>query len=162
MDYEALAKVMLSRMYALNKTRPQRNINEGMRGEGFVLHYIIRRGGGVLPSEISNFMGISSARAAAALNNLERKGFITRQIDPADRRRILVDLTPKGQAFAHDKQEHMLHHTVQMLTRLGEQDATELVRILERVATIMAELHPDGPEDPATAMDAELCESDPQ
>jgi len=162
MDYEALARELLSRMYALNKTRPQRNLNEGMRGEVFVLHYIIRRGGGVLPSEISNFMGFSTARAAAALNNLERKGFITRQIDPADRRRILVDLTPKGKTFANGKQEHMLHHTVQLLTRLGEHDATEMVRILERVVTIMAELHLDGPDDPECSIEAELRKPDTQ
>ena len=148
MDYKALANTMLNRMSELNKTRPQRSINEGMRGEGFVLQYVIHRGGSVLPSEISNFMGISTARAAAALNSLERKGLVTRRIDPADRRRILVDLTQKGHEFAHDKQEHMLHHTVQMLQRLGEQDAIDFVRILEHVATIMAELHPDGPDDP--------------
>ena len=100
MDYEELAKTLLSRMYTLNKTRSQRNINEGMRGEGFVLQYIIRRGGNVLPSEISGFMDISTARMAAALNSLERKGLITRRIDPSDRRQILVDLTDKGKEFA--------------------------------------------------------------
>ena len=31
--------------------------------------------------------------------------------------------------------------TTQMLERLGEKDATEFVRILDRVADIMAELH---------------------
>lgn len=143
MDYEALAKVMLAKMYTLNKTRPQRNINEGMRGEAFVLQYIIHREGAVLPSEISNFMGISTARMAAALNSLERKGFITRRIDPSDRRQILVDLTDQGKAFANDKQQHMLGHTIQMLERLGEKDATEFVRILDRVTDIMAELHDD-------------------
>lgn len=141
MDYEALAKVMLAKMYTLNKTRPQRNINEGMRGEAFVLQYIIHREGAVLPSEISSFMDISTARMAAALNNLERKGFITRRIDPSDRRRILVDLTEQGKLFARKKHEHMLGHTTQMLERLGEKDATEFVRILDRVADIMAELH---------------------
>ena len=93
MDYQALAKVMLSKMYTLNKTRPQRNINEGMRGEGFVMQYVIARSCPVQPSEISSFMDISTARmAVAALNNLERKGLITRRIDPSDRRRILVEL----------------------------------------------------------------------
>lgn len=143
MDYEALAKVMLNRMYLLNKTRPQRNINEGMRGEAFVLQYIIHRGEPVLPSEISGFMKISTARMAVALNSLERKGFITRRIDPSDRRQILVDLTDRGRAFANEKQEHILRHTVQMLEQLGEQDARELVRLTERVAEIMAEIHDD-------------------
>jgi len=145
MDYEALAKTILGKMYALSRTRPQRSINAGMRGEGIVLQYIIRRECAVQPSEISSFMNISTARMAAALNNLQRKGLITRRIDPSDRRRILVELTDTGQAFAHEKQSHMLRHTTQLLERLGEQDAGELLRLLDRVTAIMAELH-DGPD----------------
>ena len=141
MDYEALAKTMLSKMYMLNKTRPQRSINEGMRGEAFVLQYIIHNENAVLPSEISHYMNISTARMAAALNSLERKGFITRRIDPSDRRQILVELTDQGKAFAHDKQAHMLQHATQLLERLGEQDSLDLVRLLSRVSEIMAELH---------------------
>lgn len=141
MDYEALAKSMLSQMFALNKTRPQRNLNEGMRGEGVMLHYIILRGGGVQPSEISGFMGISTARMAAALNNLERKGLVTRSIDPSDRRRILVEPTEAGRAMSREKDAHMLRHTTMMLERLGEHDATELVRLVGRVTQIMGELH---------------------
>lgn len=143
MDYQALAKVMLSKMYTLNKTRPQRNINEGMRGEGFVMQYVIARSCPVQPSEISSFMDISTARVAVALKNLERKGLITRRIDESDRRRILVELTDKGKGFAKEKQMHMLLHTTQLLERLGEKDATEFVRLLDRVADIMAELHDD-------------------
>ena len=143
MDYEALANALLNKMYELNKTRPQRNLNEGMRGEGFVLQYIIHRGGSVIPGEISTFMNISSARMAVALNSLERKGFVTRRIDPSDRRRILVDLTEKGQQIAREKKEHMLRHATQMMERLGEHDAVELVRIMDRVAEIMTAMHMD-------------------
>ena len=141
MDYEALARAMLSKMYTLNKTRPQRTLNEAMRGETFVLQYIIHSGGPVLPSEISHFMNISTARTAAALNSLERKGLVTRRIDPADRRRILVELTGQGKAFASEKQAHMLLHATKMLEQLGETDSVELLRILGRVTDIMAKLH---------------------
>lgn len=141
MDSRALAKELLTLMFSLNKSRPQRRMNEGMRGENFVMHYIIYHDGPVQPSEISNFMDISTARAAAALNNLERKGLITRRIDLHDRRRILVELTEQGRAFAKNQQEHMLSHATELLERLGETDATEAVRILRRVTDIMADLH---------------------
>ncbi len=141
MDSHALARELLALMFSLNKSRPQRRINEGMRGENFVMHYIIFHDGPVQPSEISNFMNISTARAAAALNNLERKGLITRRIDLNDRRRILVELTEQGRDFAKGQQEHMLSHAMQLLERLGEPDATEAVRILGRVTEIMADLN---------------------
>ncbi len=147
MDYDALAKMMLNQMFELSKTRPQRNLNEGMRGEGVMLHYIIQRGGGVQPSEISGFLGISTARMAAALNNLERKGLVTRRIDPGDRRRILVEPTEAGKDMSRHKHAHMLKHATMIMERLGEHDATELVRLVGRVTQIMGELH-TGCEEP--------------
>ena len=39
---------------------------------------------------------LSTARIAAMLNNLERKGAITRARDKADRRRVVVRLTAQG------------------------------------------------------------------
>lgn len=141
MDSHALAKELLALMFSLNKSRPQRRINESMRGENFVMHYIIFHDGPVQPSEISNFMNISTARAAAALNNLERKGLITRRIDLNDRRRILVELTEQGRDFAKNQQEQMQSHATELLDRLGEPDATEAIRILKRVTEIMVDLH---------------------
>ena len=136
-----MAEEMLGHMDTLNQCRPQKKLNDGMRGEAFVLHYVIFHEGPVLPSEISQFMHISTARVAAALNNLERKGLIKRSIDPSDRRRILVTLTEQGQAFANRQREDMLSHTEQMIRRLGEQDARELVRLVGRVAEVMQEMH---------------------
>lgn len=141
MDSHALARELLTLMFSLNKSRPQRRINESMRGENFAMHYIIFHDGPVQPSEISKFMNISTARAAATLNSLERKGLITRRIDLSDRRRILVELTEQGRAFAEQQQEQMLSHTTELLDRLGEPDATEGIRILRRVTEIMADLH---------------------
>ena len=140
MDTQRLANELLEKMYLLNKGRPQRKINDGMRGESVVLQYVIFHDDGVLPSEISSFMNISSARTAAALNSLERKGTITRNIDPADRRRILVTLTDQGKAYAQQQREHMLSHMLVLVEKLGENDATEFVRIMGRVAEIMTTL----------------------
>ena len=151
MDYHVLANELLRKIYVINKDRPQRKLNECMRGEGFVLQYVIFHEGPVQPNEISSFMNISTARIAAALNSLERKGFVTRRIDPSDRRRILVELTPEGKELADAQRGAMLNHMIRMLERLGEQDSTELVRILGRVAEITNELHknPDGQEENA-------------
>jgi DNA-binding MarR family transcriptional regulator len=105
-----------------------------MQGESFVLHYILHHEDSVLPSEICKIMGISSARIAAALNGLESKGVITRRIDTSDRRRILVDLTPKGKAMAEEQRQEMLENTSKMLSFLGEDDAKEYVRLTGKLA----------------------------
>jgi DNA-binding MarR family transcriptional regulator len=138
MDYPALAAALLENMQALRKAKPQKHIDESLHGEAFVLHFIAEHGGDVLPGEISGEMGVSSARIAAALNSLESKGLITRQIDLSDRRKILVGITPEGKAQARQQKQAVVAHTVKMLAMLGEQDAKEHVRIMGRLAEIMA------------------------
>lgn len=136
MDYNELATELMQKMYALRQAQSQKQIDESMQGEHFVLHLISFHKRSVLPSEISNTMGISSARIAAALNSLERKGLITRQIDISDRRQILVDLTPEGKAMADEQHQKAMEILRNTLRQLGENDAKEYVRITGRLAEL--------------------------
>jgi len=138
MDYIKLAEEFMQKMFLLNKARPQRKLHESMQGESFVLHYISFHENSVLPSEICKMMGISSARIAAALNSLESKGIVTRRIDVSDRRRILVDLTPKGKAMAGEQRQEMLENTSKLLSLLGENDAREYVRLTGKLADFVS------------------------
>jgi Transcriptional regulators len=136
MDYNELAAELMQKMYVLRQAQPQKQIDESMQGEHFVLHLLSFHQRSVLPSEISNRMGISSARIAAALNSLERKGLVTRQIDISDRRRILVDLTPEGKALADKQHQKAMETLTNTLRQLGEHDAAEYVRITGKLAEL--------------------------
>ena len=139
MDYTTMAQRLLDKMHMLRKASPHKHINESLQGEAFILHYIASHGVDVLPGEISGEMNVSSARIAAALNSLEGKGLITRQIDLNNRRQILVNITPEGKALADKQQATVMKGASKMLALLGEQDAREYVRITCRLAEIMSE-----------------------
>ena len=141
MDYSALANELLEKTKSLRRAKPQKNMDVSMQGEAFVLHYLANRDEGVLPGEISNEMRVSSARIAQALNNIEKKGWITRRIDTQDRRRILVDLTPEGKAAAQRHRQAATDFAVKMLSMLGEHDAREYVRITGRLAEMLRDFH---------------------
>ncbi|MCL1855471.1 MAG: MarR family transcriptional regulator, partial [Clostridia bacterium] len=119
MNYTGLAAELLNGMQSLHKAKSQRNMNEAMQGEAFILGYIARRDQDVLPGEISQEMGVSSARVAAALNSLEKKAWITRRIDEKDRRKILVGITPEGKEVAGEHQRNVLSAAAGMLALLG-------------------------------------------
>jgi len=136
-DYPNLAMELLEKMQSLRRARPQRNITEALQGEAFVLHYIANHSPEVLPSEIGHEMDVSSARIAQTLNRIEEKGWITRQIDINDRRRILVRLTPEGKAAAENHRRIVLGIAAKMLSLLGEDDATEYVRITGKLADLI-------------------------
>jgi DNA-binding MarR family transcriptional regulator len=147
MDYHELALDFMEKMYLLRQTKPHKQLDKSMQGECFVMQYIAHQKGSVVPSEISNIMDISSARVAAALNSLERKGMITRDIDPGDRRRILVNLTPKGEEMAKEHNRKLHERTVKLLSLLGEDDAKEYVRLTGKLASRMSRMKEDAKQE---------------
>jgi len=134
MSYIELAKGLLEKMQLMHKAKPQKYINESLQGEMFILKYISIRNTSVLPGEISNEMGVSSARIATALNNLERKNLITRQIDKNDRRKILVEITKEGKQVVAKQDKILINIVAHILETLGGHDAKEYVRITGKLA----------------------------
>lgn len=134
MDYEKLAHEYMEVMHQMRRRKTQKQLNDSMHGENFVLFFIHKHEGNVIPSDLSNEMGITSARIAATLNSLEGKGFITRRIDIEDRRRILVDLTDAGREQVQNQYQMIMKAITNMLQFIGEDDAKEFLRILKKLA----------------------------
>lgn len=134
MTYLNLAKELMESLQKMRNKAPQRNFSNVMGGELFILKYLNDERIQVLPGDISNKMNISSARVAAALNSLEKKEFVTRQIDPNDRRKILVAITDKGKEFSLSIEKNILNEVQETLENIGEEDANELVRIVKKMS----------------------------
>lgn len=134
MNYVHLANEFMETMHQMHKRKTQKQLNDSMQGENFVLFYISKHEGNVIPSDISNEMGITSARIAATLNSLEKKGFIARRIDAEDRRRILIELTDLGKDQVQKQYQTIMNMTTNILKYLGEEDATEFVRIMKKIS----------------------------
>jgi DNA-binding MarR family transcriptional regulator len=140
LDYDNLAVELLENMKALYRTKTHLHLNDAMCGEAFGLQYIALNGGSVLPGDISSEMNVSSARVAAALNNLEGKGLITRRTDKNDRRKVIVEITPEGKDIAEKHWNNIVYGATKFLALLGENDAKEFVRIMSRMKDVMPEL----------------------
>lgn len=79
----------------------------------------------------------STARIAVVLNTLEKKGYITRAIDPSDRRRVLVSLTPAGAEYIQGVRRQLRQRDGVCCWRSwGRRDAKEYLRITERMLSI--------------------------
>ncbi len=134
MDFDQMAQEYMETMFYMRKVNSHKEIHDSVHGENFVLFFISQNGGKVIPSDISNEMGISSARVAAALNSLEKKGLIIRKIDTEDRRRILIDVTDSGREQVDNHYRMVMNMIKNMLQYLGENDAREFIRIMKRLA----------------------------
>ena len=96
MDYfEQVAREQVRAMF-LNHARREDLSQVFSQGEMRLLGCLNAGADGRTAGELSTLLDLSTARIAAMLNNLERKGAITRARDTADRRRVVVRLTDQG------------------------------------------------------------------
>jgi DNA-binding MarR family transcriptional regulator len=86
---------------------------------------VIHREGRVTAGRLAEQTGLSSGAMTTALDRLERAGFARRVRDPGDRRRVLVELTPKAAEMKQFYSEHAAYaerlyqrHTVEQLELL--------------------------------------------
>ena len=139
MDYAALAKRVsrlhcshLRQMYMLADTF-------AVQGEAGVLLCLHQQGDSMLSGELMERMGLTTGRIANILKQMEQKGLIARCHDSGDRRRVYVSLTELGASCAEERLRQMNEAHVRILENLGEEDAKELVRLMERCLDFMGD-----------------------
>ena len=136
MDMEAMAAQLLQVMESMPSKALQHKLGDYSRGEFFLLNYLHKNGRATWPSMMSEAMQTSTARIAAALNNLERKRYVIRESDAGDGRRKLVRLTSEGVTFLEEHRMKALENIRKLLVGLGEYDASEYLRITQRIELI--------------------------
>ena len=140
LDYSTATTQLLTTVHDIFDTPVMRAFHTTMRGEACLLIYLWMRHQPVQPGELREFMSVSSARIAALLNALEKKGYLIRTPASDDRRKILVSLTDAGVALANTFTDDVKNSTADMLAQLGAQDTTEFLRILNRILQISTTL----------------------
>ena len=138
-NYSALAQELLHALDTAGPRPPHEDISQTQRGELAVLRLLAEENRQLLAGEISRGLGMTTSRIAAVLNSLEKKDMITRCADPADRRRVVVALTGRGEDFCRARRREAERDFTHLLERLGEDDARQFVHLLGRVFTILAE-----------------------
>ena len=140
MNFEELASEFLEEFFHLGRYHHSREISTSMKGEAFLLMYLWKKQECATPGELGKAMKTSSARIAAALNNLERKGQIVRKADGKDRRKIWVELPRNGEEQAREWQQMPIRMVTRLMEELGEEDAKQMLHILKRINGIIPQI----------------------
>lgn len=80
--------------------------------------------------EIQKKLHISKPAVSYILNTLEKKNYITREIDPDDRRKIAINATPQGQAAAEASSLQYDKMWRELLSGFGEENMNRLIHLL--------------------------------
>ena len=129
----------LSELYASvwgNRSKMQRDFTRGVHGEAFVLHELSCKGTQT-PSQLAAALKVSSGRVSTVLSVLEKKGLITRDVDPDDRRIIRVNLTEAGRTRAGHDMEELRSAVCWIFSQMGERRTRELVELVAEFSVYM-------------------------
>lgn len=133
MDYQTIAKELLSIRAYLVQNPVHRMMDEFVHGEYCVLNYLMNHSESIYPKDLSKEMSVSTARVAALLKQMEKKGWITRNADVIDNRQTIISLTDEGKIEINSKREEIIDAVVNMLKEIGSEDAKELLRIQHKM-----------------------------
>ncbi|MFI3168567.1 MAG: MarR family transcriptional regulator [Faecalibacterium sp.] len=96
----------------------------------------------VTSREISDVLGVSSARMTVILKKLAQKQWITKASSPTDARAVSLALTPEGTAFCESLHKRLYHTMEQVVDALGIAELQRLMKNLEIIDTILSENRP--------------------
>lgn len=109
-----------------------RFFEDGFQGTCLILK-ILRNAGQLTAGEIAKKLDVSTARVAAALNSLEKKGCVERLKSATDGRMVVVRLTASGRAALESREEQLLAIIGRILGKLTEEELLSLLHIIEKL-----------------------------
>lgn len=88
---------------------------------------------GIRVSEIAACMGVSVSAVTQIITGLEKEGHIRREMDPKDRRAVLVCLTEEGKTIMKPASKKLEENFLNLIAYLGEENSRTLVQQLLKV-----------------------------
>lgn len=94
---------------------------------------VLRDHGAMSPSELGEHLIVTRATVTGLLDSLERRGFVTRSPNPADRRSLIVEITPKGLTVLQELRTLIHHHERTWMTSFSEAELRDYIETLHRI-----------------------------
>jgi MarR family transcriptional regulator, 2-MHQ and catechol-resistance regulon repressor len=94
------------------------------------------------PTEIARRLIVTTASVTSLLDTLERRGLVERRADPADRRRLLVAITPPAQDLVRQYVPEVVALQTAVMSGIGEDDRQHLIAVLTRIREAIAAASP--------------------
>lgn len=139
MDKDYIADSLLTVFESINKKRFIEKVRFNFKGENLLLALLMELGGKATPGELMNYADFTAARLTAISKKLESKGFVIRKQNAEDKRSTIIELTSEGIEQFMKIKEEIMKNVLNLVEKLGERDAKEFLRLMNRLAEISAQ-----------------------
>jgi DNA-binding MarR family transcriptional regulator len=119
------------------------------------------REGACSPGELARLWQVTPAVLTGVIDRLERRGLVRREIDPADRRRLLLALTGEGMAASQEVERALTDDLAAQLATASPAELAELGRALDLLQQTFSALEERAASDSEIAGDDFLAWDEP-
>lgn len=89
-------------------------------------------------TSVREYLAVTKAAVSQMLASLEKRGLLVREIDPANRRNLIVTLTPDGIVRLRQKEAQVERRLQELLDELGPKDALQFIALVNRMNMILS------------------------
>ena len=90
------------------------------------------------PTEIARRLIVTTASITSLLDTLQRRGLVERRPDPADRRRLLITITPAAQELVRRFVPEIVALQASVMRDIPDQERRQFVAVLTRIREAIA------------------------
>ncbi|MDR3242658.1 MAG: MarR family transcriptional regulator [Clostridiales Family XIII bacterium] len=87
-------------------------------------------------ADLQRFLSITKAAVSQMLGALEKKGYLNREINKNNRRKIVITLTESGLAIIKNAESGFEVMITEIISRFGEEDTKQLILLFKRFSDI--------------------------
>ncbi|CAG7635171.1 hypothetical protein PAESOLCIP111_03633 [Paenibacillus solanacearum] len=99
----------------------------------------LNRSGPVTAGQLAELTGLTTGAITNVIDRLEQAGYVIRDKDPNDRRRVVVKPAPAATGHMSPLFESLFQSTLALVSRYSEQDARLIVDFLQQCNAIALE-----------------------
>lgn len=147
MTFAEEAERELMQLLVKNRHGAFSKIEKSSKGANVVIKILARMNEPTNPKHLAETLNLSTARIAAVLGNLEKRGLISRTMDPDDRRKINVSLTERGKEVAKAEKQEMRAKIVHVFELMGEEDTKKYLELTAKFVDYSTKISMEGEGD---------------
>lgn len=111
----------------------------GVSAAGGLVLGQLRDNGVMSPSELGEHLIVTRATVTGLVDSLERRGYVHRSPNPADRRSLLVEITPAGLDVVREVRTRIHRHEKALLAGFSGEELRAFIGLLHRIQDAVAE-----------------------
>lgn len=90
--------------------------------------------------KIHDMLNVTKPAVSQMLKSLEKKGYIIREIDPQDRRKIVIKTTAEGDRLTNEMKRFSEDLITEVIRRFGDENTEKLIDLFDRFHKVIDEI----------------------